>query len=136
MENQELQAALDLFKNPALLRGQLEKDLNLTDNSAVGTAPADLEDISAELLRGIAESLDAVKPQYQKLRAQLSQKDSGVHRDMAQVIQLGGEAYKLVKDHWAEVFFIVNMLNKKGYLDKLKKNATLKPFFDTLFDKK
>ena len=59
------------------------------------------------------------------------------HRsDMATVMDLTGKAYGVVKDHWAEIYFILNMLNKKGYLNKIKKKASLKPFFDTLFDKK
>ena len=57
------------------------------------------------------------------------------HRDLTQAIHLAGEAYKIVKDNWGELFFILSMLNNKGYLDTMKKNPKLKTFFKTLFDK-
>ena len=135
MENQELKTALDLFANPKLLKGQLEKDLETT-NEVVKEMPKDeIENISDELLRGLAESLDSVNPQYQKIRQKLAKKNGLEHRDLTQAIHLAGEAYKIVKDNWGELFFILSMLNNKGYLDTMKKNPKLKTFFKTLFDK-
>lgn len=135
MENQELKTALDLFANPNLLKRQLEKDLETT-NEVVKEMPNDeIENISDELLRGLAESLDSVNPQYQKIRQQLAKKNSLEHRDLTQAIHLAGEAYKIVKNNWGELFFILSMLNNKGYLDTMKKNPKLKTFFKTLFDK-
>ena len=132
METKELQAALDLFKSPQLLRVQLEKDLLAKANNQIADMPS--EDISAELLRGIAESLDEVKPQYKTIREQLLKKQEEKHRDLTQILDLSVKAYGVVKDHWAEIYFIISMLNSKGYLDKMKKNPKLKTFFETLFD--
>jgi LPS O-antigen subunit length determinant protein (WzzB/FepE family) len=133
METKELQAALDLLNNPQLLRVQLEKDLLTKADTQSADMPS--KEISAELLRGISESLDDVKPQYKALREQLLKKQDEQHRDLTQAIDLAGKAYGVVKDHWAEIYFILNILNKKGHLDKLKKNPILKSFFETLFDK-
>ena len=138
MDTTELEVVLTLFAKPTLLRGQLEKDLAITNNVVAEIPETDIKDISADLLQGIAESLDDVKPVYKKTRQQLmlSQKDKPQHRDMTQAVHLAGEAYKVVKDHWAEIYFIINMLNKKGYLDKVKNNPKLKTFFSALLDKK
>jgi hypothetical protein len=134
MENKEIKVALDLFTNPQLLRIQLEKDLDTKADIQSEEMPS--EEISAELLRGIAESLDDINPQYKKLRLQLLKKQDEQHRgDFRQLIDLAGKAYGVVKDHWAEIYFILDMLNKKGYLDKMKNNPKLKTFFKTLFDK-
>jgi hypothetical protein len=134
MQDKEIQVALDLFTNPQLLRAQLEKDLLTKAETHSEDLPS--EEISAELLIGIAESLDDVKPQYKAIRQQLLKKQDEQHRgDLTSAMDLTGKAYGVVKDHWSEILFILSMLNNKGYLDKLKKNPKLKTFFKTLFDK-
>jgi len=138
MKNSEINAALEMLQNPSKVKVQLEKDLksiNIAENPEL-PEDSELKKISEELLVGIAESLDEVRPEYAVIRKQLIDKHEDPKRNFGEVFDIGVQAYHLIKNHWGEIAFIILALDHYGFLNKIKKNKRIKRFLELLIGKK
>lgn len=92
-----------------------------------------IEDFAGEFLTEIVEAAntDIHNALYQDLVHRYQQP----HRS-AELLDIAMKSYEFVKDHWAEIFFILSCLERTGKLDRLKRRPKMKIFLDVLFDKK
>lgn len=132
MENNNIKSALEILQRPSAVRTLL------TDSSPtyVGNYPADSlsKDLSAELTVAIAEAVADENDQFAILYQTVKTKNSQVNRDLNTVIDIAGQTLEFLKENWGEIYFMLEVLNRKGKFEALKRKKAFKEFFETLFE--
>jgi hypothetical protein len=133
MENKNIQSALEILNKPEAVY-QFVTGETVPEGSTVPTLDL-TDDITADLLVGIAESVSADNATFKQAYQAIQEKNDVVSRSgLGELLPYVSKAHELITGNWAYIFFILQYLNNTGKMDKLKNNPRLKTFFKTLFE--
>lgn len=133
MNQTTIQSALEVLQRPDKVI------LLIADNAPLsGEAPAPPSDLNermaAALVVAIAEHVGDEDEKFATLYNAVKQRNEMPDRDVPFVFDYMAKAYEFLQNHWAVVYFVIAVLNKKGYFNSLKEDTDLKAFFEVFFE--
>lgn len=134
LEKSKLQAAITTLKRPDLLSKRLQQGKPIKERNYSFPAGMTKEE-GAELMIALA-TVTAVEDEvfgalYE--RARIQEENRTVRSGEA--IDLIGQAYQFLHDHWGEIAFFIEVLDRRKAFDKLKeKSKNWKAIFGTILE--
>jgi hypothetical protein len=131
----EVSAAYKLLSNTRKV-GEMLGEVN-TNTEHVGNSPAlpaNPED-NAALFLLIANGVGEEDATFAELLERTVQIEDSTTRSTPEILDLLNEVYSFAKDHWGEVAFLIEVLDRRKVFDRLKKKSkNLKAIIETVLE--
>ncbi|WP_020570499.1 hypothetical protein [Neolewinella persica] len=134
LENSKLKAAITTLQRPDLLSKRLLQGEPIKERTYSFPAGMTKEE-GAELMIAIATVTAVEDEAFGALyeRARIQEKQRTVRS--GETIEIIGQAYQFLHDHWGEIAFFVEVLDRRKAFDKLKeKSKNWKAIFGTILE--